>query len=243
MEKIKLCRALRFLLFITAFCVSVGTLSYLSLQFSPPVTNAQATPMLRNFTVVLDAGHGGEDGGAISQSALYEKDLNLAVATDLCHLLEANGIKVVMTRTDDTLLYDRTVDYVGRKKVLDLAARKTIAEETPNALFVSIHMNSYPLPQYHGLQVWYSQNNGESLYLAQAIQDTVQKQLQPQNHRHVKPATSSIYLLHHLKCPAVLVECGFLSNAEEAEQLANPLYRQQLVFLLFSAIMQSQTVA
>lgn len=242
MEKIKLCRAFRFLLFMTAFCLCAGTLSYLSVRFSPPVKDTQTAPTLRDFTVVLDAGHGGEDGGAVSESGLYEKDLNLSLAKELCKLLEANGVKVVMTRTDDTLLYDRNVDYKGRKKALDLAARKKIAEETPNALFVSIHMNAYPISQYRGLQVWYSKNHQASEALAQEIQTRVQDQLQPENHRHIKPSTSSIYLLHHLQCPAVLVECGFMSNREEAEQLADPIYRRQLVFLLFASIMQSQTV-
>lgn len=188
------------------------------------------------YTVIIDAGHGGEDGGAVSQSNIFEKDINLAVAFSLRDLLVANGVSVVLTRSEDILLYDRTVNYQGRKKALDLAARRKIAEETENAIFVSIHMNAFPLEQYCGLQVWYSQNSPDSIILAQTIQDFAAKKIQPENDRRVKPATSAIYLLHHLQCPAVLVECGFLSNPQEAELLASEDYQNQLAFLLFLSI-------
>ncbi len=193
------------------------------------------------YTIVLDAGHGGEDGGASSASGTLEKDLNLAIVMSLRDLLVAGGARVVLTRTDDTLLYDKTVDYHGRKKALDLATRRKIAEETPNAVFISIHMNAFPQTQYRGLQVWYSQNNPASLSLAESIQRLTSEQLQPENTRRAKAATSSIYLLHHLTCPAILVECGFLSNPEEAVLLKTEEYQEQLAFLLFLAISQELT--
>ena len=233
---------LRFLLFLLIFALISYAFSYVASREQHDDDVLQATPSSSPFpfTVVLDAGHGGEDGGAVSASGLYEKDLNLQVAQLLCELLEANGVKVVMTRTTDTLLYDRNVDYQGRKKALDLAARREIAEQTPNALFVSIHMNAFPKTQYHGLQVWYSPNHGESRHVAEEIRATVQEGLQPENDRQIKEATSSIYLLHHLSCPAVLIECGFLSNPAEAERLGDTIYQKELAFLLFLAIMESQ---
>ena len=187
-------------------------------------------------TVVIDAGHGGEDGGAVSADGLLEKDVNLDIAMRLCDLLTANGIPVVMTRTEDILLYDRNADYEGRKKSLDLAARRKIAEETPNCLFVSIHMNSFPDARYDGLQVWYSPNDPASETVAQTIQKTAKDVLQPENDRKIKAATSAIYLLHHLTVPAVLVECGFLSNPAEAAKLGTDAYRQDVAFTLFLAI-------
>lgn len=187
-------------------------------------------------TVVIDAGHGGEDGGAVSADGLLEKDVNLDIAMRLCDLLTANGIPVVMTRTEDILLYDRNADYEGRKKSLDLAARRKIAEETPNCLFVSIHMNSFPDARYDGLQVWYSPNDPASETVAQTIQKTAKDVLQPENDRKIKAATSAIYLLHHLTVPAVLVECGFLSNPAEATKLGTDAYRQDVAFTLFLAI-------
>ena len=187
-------------------------------------------------TIVLDAGHGGEDGGAVSQSGILEKELNLAIAKRLEVLLVANGFHVVMTRTEDEMLYDKNADYQGRKKALDLATRRQIAEETPNCVFVSIHMNSYPDARYDGLQVWYSPNHPSSQTIAEEIQKTTRELLQPENDRQTKAATSAIYLLHNLTVPAVLVECGFLSNPAEAEKLTTAEYQEQLALVLSLAI-------
>lgn len=189
-------------------------------------------------TVVIDAGHGGEDGGTVGVNGLLEKDVNLDIALRLRDLLTANGISVVMTRTEDVLLYDRNADYEGRKKSLDLAARRQIAENTPNCIFVSIHMNSFPDPRYDGLQVWYSPNRPESEVIAETIQKTAKAVLQPENERQTKAANSAIYLLHRLTVPAVLVECGFLSNPAEAAKLATDDYRRDVAFALFLAVSQ-----
>lgn len=188
-------------------------------------------------TVVIDAGHGGEDGGASSVGGVVEKDVNLAVAKALCDLLTANGIPVVMTRTEDILLYDRGVDYKGHKKSLDLATRKAIADSTENCIFISIHMNAFPDTRYSGLQVWYSPNHPTSQTLAQLVQDAALA-LDPNNNRRIKAANSQIYLLHHATCPAILVECGFLSNPQEAEKLGDPTYQHALAFVIFSAVCQ-----
>ena len=230
----------KFLLFVLIFAMIAGLFSYVAQRLGGSEQTAQESAAAEPFTVVLDAGHGGEDGGAVSASGLYEKDLNLSVAMLVRDLLQANGVTVVMTRTTDTLLYDRNEDYHGRKKALDLAARRKIGEETASAIFVSIHMNAYPLPQYSGLQVWYSKNDAQSRVIADAIQSRVQDALQPENNRKTKSATGSIYLLHHLTCPAVLVECGFLSNAAEAERLNTPAYQKQLALLITLAIMEAQ---
>ena len=191
----------------------------------------------KEWIVVIDAGHGGEDGGASSaDGTILEKDLNLDIAEKLYTLLSVNGIPCKLTRTADELLYDKTADYQGRKKQMDLATRREIAESTENALFISIHMNSYPAPQYSGLQVWYSPNNEASKTVAETIQKSAKAILQPENHREVKAAGSNIYLLDRLECPAVLVECGFLSNPEEAEKLSTEEYREQVAFTLFLSI-------
>lgn len=230
----------RFLIFILILALLAQLFSYAMSKIHATEDAATESGAYTACTVVLDAGHGGEDGGAVSASGIYEKDLNLAIAKQLQALLEANGVNVVMTRETDVLLYDRNQNYQGRKKALDLLARRTICEQTPNCIFVSIHMNSYPLSQYSGLQVWYSPNHAQSQLLAQTIQSAVKEGLQPENTRHIKRATGSIYLLHHLTCPAVLVECGFLSNPEEAALLNQPEYQQQLAFFIFLAITEAQ---
>ena len=194
--------------------------------------------------IVIDAGHGGEDGGTSSAEGVLEKDLNLSVAFALRDLLEAAGVPVVMTRTEDKLLYDRNVDFQGRKKVLDLAARRIVAEKTAAAaaesggtsLFISIHMNAFPAPQYSGMQVWYGTGHPLSAEVAGAIQ-AASGAIMPDNHRKIKAAGSNIYLLDRIKSPAVLVECGFLSNPAEAERLAREDYQRAVAAVVFAGVM------
>ena len=221
---------------ILPFLLLLSLLASISLLFANRETAKKAAENTILPTVILDAGHGGEDGGTVSESGILEKELNLAIAKRLEALLTANGFRVLMTRTEDELLYDKNADYKGRKKALDLAERRKIAEETPNCVFISIHMNSYPDPRYDGLQVWYSPNNALSKVLSDSIQETTKKMLQPKNDRKTKAATSAIYLLHHLTVPAVLVECGFLSNPAEAEKLNTPEYQQELSLVLALSI-------
>lgn len=188
--------------------------------------------------VVIDAGHGGEDGGAVGKNGIYEKDLNLSIAKHLNEMLRACGVQTVMTRTEDILLYDRNSDYKGQKKVQDLATRREIAERYENAVFISIHMNAFPEAQYSGLQVYYSKNDPNSSLLAQTVQAMVKNTLLPENDRTIKPAGSNIYLLDRLDCPAVLIECGFLSNPEECERLSKETYRLQLARVLCASILE-----
>ncbi len=230
---------IQFLLFLLLFSITCASLSRCTLQASVqlPSNNAEA-PQSTPYTVIIDAGHGGEDGGAVSKSGLYEKDINLSIALKLKELLQEKGVSVVLTRDTDVLLYDRNTDFEGRKKVLDLAARRLIGDTTPNSIFVSIHMNSFSQESTHGLQVWYSGNNPLSMSLAQTIQDSARDSLQPDNHRRIKAADSSIYLLRHLTVPSVLVECGFLSNPAEAERLGTEDYQQQLAQMLCTSIQE-----
>lgn len=188
--------------------------------------------------VIIDAGHGGEDGGASGSNGTLEKYLNLEMAFILRDMLTSNGVSVIMTRTEDVLLYDRSIDYHGRKKQLDLKARLQISDDNPGAVFVSIHMNAFPQKQYSGFQVYYPQGSEESKALADIIQNTVKALLQPDNLRQPKTAGSNIYLLHYNKNTAVMVECGFLSNDAECQRLSEPAYRQQLSLALFCSIME-----
>ena len=199
--------------------------------------------------VVIDAGHGGEDGGTSSAAGVLEKDLNLSVAFALRDLFEAAGVPVVMTRTEDKLLYDRNVDFHGRKKVLDLAARRIVAEKTAAAaaenggtsLFISIHMNAFPRPQYSGMQVWYGTGHPLSAEVAGAIQ-AASVAVMPENHRQIKAAGSNIYLLDRIQSPAVLVECGFLSNPAEAERLAREDYQRAVAAVVFAGVMGMKVI-
>ncbi len=188
-------------------------------------TPTSAEPQKKYTTVIIDAGHGGEDGGTQTPSGTLEKDLNLKIAEFLKKDLESMGISVIMTRTEDKLLYDTSVNYKGQKKKLDAAARLKIVEENPNSIFVSIHMNSYVDPQYSGLQVWYSQNNPCSQPLAKTIQERNNSLFQVGNKRQTKPTGDNIYIMSKIQCPAVLIECGFLSNPREAANLCDSGYQ------------------
>lgn len=190
-----------------------------------------------NVTIVIDAGHGGEDGGC-EGNGLVEKDLNLDISMRLASLLREAGVNVVMTRETDILLYDKNSDYEGKKKVQDVRRRLEIATEQENAVLVSIHMNYFAETKYSGLQVWYSKNDSKSRILANLIQTEVKTTLQPNNKRSIKEATSGIFLLNNATFPAVLVECGFLSNTDEARALGDAEYRQSLAKSIFEAIME-----
>jgi len=186
---------------------------------------------------LIDPGHGGEDGGA-EVSGILEKDLNLTVSRNLADICTILGHSVNMTRSDDRMLYDayqELEDYSGKKKTYDLKNRLRMGEESAAALLISIHMNKFPQEESRGLQVYYSDNTPSSESAARMIQNYAKKHLMPWNRREIKAATSSIYLLHRIKIPAVLVECGFLSNPQECRLLTEQDYQVKMAALIFAA--------
>ena len=205
---------------------------------TPPKALNTSADGYKYSTVIIDAGHGGEDGGASSKSGLVEKDINLELAFMLKEKLEAEGVRVILTRDTDRLLYDRNVNYQGRKKKLDMAARLDIINNAEDCIFISLHMNAFSDSRYSGLQVWYSDQHPDSQNLANQIQSDIKTNLQPNNNRKTKSAGTSIYLLSNSSCPAVLVECGFLSNAAEAKLFESAEYKNSLATQLSASIIQ-----
>lgn len=192
-------------------------------------------PITEKKTVIIDPGHGGADPGAVGINGSREKDINLSLSLAIRDLLVLSGFDVIMTREDDRML---TVDGVGgSNKSRDLLARLKIAEENPDAIFVSIHMNKFPDQSCSGMQVYYSKNDPESSRIAATIRKTVMATVQPENKREIKPATSAIFLLDRIKIPAVLVECGFLSNAIEEALLRDEEYRKALAATVCGALL------
>ncbi len=227
--------ALNFMLFSVVF-ILVSAILYFGAQWLFAVPTLQNIDSQMPYTVIIDAGHGGEDGGAVSKSGLLEKDINLEISSNIYDMLRLNGINVIMTRTEDKMLYDRYENYSGHKKAFDLRARLDIAKETENPIFVSIHINSFPQEKYSGLQVYYSKNTESSKELADIIQSNVKSLIQKENERQTKPATSNIYLLDRIESTAVLVECGFISNEAEAALLSDANYRKKLAFVISTSI-------
>ncbi len=174
--------------------------------------------------IVVDVGHGGFDSGKIGVNGELEKDINLQVAKKLKKALEAQGMSVIMTREEDKGLYDEDA---RNKKVQDLQRRCDLINEQKPLMAVSIHQNSYTSSEIKGAQVFYYKNSTESQKLAEIIQEALVQQVDPQNHRKAKE-NSSYYILKKTSTPIVIVECGFLSNPEEAEKLKNEDYQQKL---------------
>ena len=187
--------------------------------------------------VIIDAGHGGEDPGAIGHGEIYEKDLNLEIAKTLGKQLEERGFAVMYTRTEDKLLYLEEENIKGIRKISDLKNRCKIAAEYPDAIFVSIHMNSFGNPKYSGLQVYYSENNENSRLLATKIQTSVKDTLQNDNDRVVKEG-KNMYVMENVTNTAVLIECGFLTNRGECEKLCEKEYQNRLSLAIVCGIIE-----
>ena len=185
--------------------------------------------------IVIDAGHGGEDPGAIGMNGVYEKDINLEIAMTLGEELKNRGYTIIYTRTEDKMLYIPEENIKGMRKISDLKNRCKITAEYDNCIVISIHMNSYGASKYSGLQVYYQDGNSESQALANKIQNAVRKELQPDNHRQIKNG-SDLYLLENANGTAVLIECGFLSNEKECKKLSQKEYQKELSFSIICGI-------
>ncbi len=186
--------------------------------------------------VIIDPGHGGEDCGAIGKDGTLEKDINLGIALEMGELLAERGYAVIFTRTEDKLLYQPEENIKGLRKISDLKNRCKIAAEYPDALFVSIHTNSFGDSRYSGLQVYYSASE-RSDRLATLIQSEVRDSLQNENNRKIKKG-DGIYVLENTRNTAVLIECGFLSNDGECKKLSEKEYQKQLSFSIVCGIIK-----
>ena len=193
---------------------------------------------VKNYTVILDAGHGGEDGGSVGFNNICEKDINLSIALNLRDLLEVSGYNVIMTRQKDTAIYDEGCKSLREKKISDLKNRLEIIKENSqdSNIFISVHQNKFTDPKYSGSQIFYSKNNPLSQELANYIKQSIVGLIQPKNTREIKSGDKNIYLLHKSEIPSVIVECGFLSNEEEAKKLNTKEYQSQLAFCIYCGI-------
>ena len=184
-------------------------------------------------TLVIDPGHGGFDGGAISDDGSKESDINLAIGLKMRAVAEFAGLSTVMTRSDDLA---RT-DYASYSEHEDLVLRTAIANNTPGAVLVSIHQNDFPTGQPSGAQVLYAATPG-SESLGKTMHGNLIRLLDPQNRRVAAPAPRSLYITAHVTCPAVLAECGFMSNNFEVEKLNTDSYRCLLALVMVGSVLQ-----
>ncbi|MBQ8358426.1 MAG: N-acetylmuramoyl-L-alanine amidase [Oscillospiraceae bacterium] len=175
--------------------------------------------------VIIDAGHGGVDGGAVSCTGVDESQINLEIALKLEDLMHLLGIRTVMIRDTDRSVYTEG-ETIAAKKVSDIKERVRIVNTTPNALFISIHQNNFQDARYSGTQVFYN-NQSDSKQLATELQTAFRENLNPSNKRQIKK-TSGVYLMEHINCTGVLIECGFLSNYQEEAMLRDPDYQRKI---------------
>ena len=197
---------------------------------------AVSAKRLNKPQIILDAGHGGFDGGAVANDGTVEKDINLKICVTLAEFLRFGGYDVIMTRSDDISTDDVDSDKIATRKKSDLKNRLELMKNNPDAIFVSIHLNKFTTSTASGSQVFYSGKCEESAALGEAIQSAIVGLLQPTNTRVNKKATSSTYLLYNATVPAVLVECGFLSNAGDLQKLKDKDYQKKMAFSIFCGI-------
>ena len=209
-----------------------------TLTLRNPISAVKSTKQNANQPIVIiDAGHGGFDGGAVSDDGTVEKDINLSIALYLREYLAIFNIKTIMIRETDCSVEDNGLNTIRQKKTSDLHNRMKIMEETDNAIFVSIHQNKFPDGKYNGTQVFYSpKTKEESQVLAQTIQDYIVNTLQKDNKRQIKECGTSVFLMYNAVKPAVLVECGFLSNYEETQRLKSSEYQKKIAFCIAMGI-------
>ena len=189
--------------------------------------------------VILDAGHGGEDGGAVSITGVPESQINLEIVLKLRDILALCGTDPILLREEDISLHDEGASTLREKKRSDLQNRVAAVEDLEGATLISIHQNTYPSSQYHGAQVFYAPTDG-SQALAEHFQAALRDQLQPDNERAAKQIPDSVYLMNHITCQAILVECGFLTNPGEEAMLRDEGYQRKLSAVLAGAWLTGQ---
>ena len=216
----------------------IGTVVLLALALSR--LNSLVQPAMESAAVqrtgplVLDAGHGGEDGGAVSLTGTPESQINLAIVLKLRDVLGLYGVDPIVLREEDISLHDDDANTLREKKRSDLKNRVAAIEAVEGGTLLSIHQNTYPGSRYHGAHVFYAPIEG-SQELAEHVQNSIKAALQPDNERAVKRIPDTVYIMNHVTCPAVLIECGFLTNPEEEALLRDEDYQRKLSAVIAAA--------
>ena len=217
--------------------IAVLITSLLILKVKNEAADVMEYMPVANKIIVLDAGHGGIDPGAMNNDkTILEKDVNLAITKKLRDLLEASGATVIMTRDKDVSLYEEDENKTIRQKYNEnLRNRKNIIDQSDADVFVSIHLNAFEQSKYYGAQTFYPKGKDDGKELAQFIQDELKRVVDQDNDRKIKPR-DDIYLLKNTTMPSVLIECGFLSNEKESKLLADSKYQDKVAWAIYVGI-------
>lgn len=216
-----------FLLLVISICVIM--------QFKEPETKETVALPVSNKVIVVDAGHGEPDGGAVSSNGISEAEINLKIALKLQNLLEQSGATVILTRSDENGIYDLDKETLKQKKVSDIKNRVKIGNSSSADIFVSIHLNKIPQQQYSGWQTFFKKDCENGKKLATAIQENLKQAVQKENDR-VPMKIDNVYIVKNVEIPLTIVECGFLSNTEEEKQLQDDNYQNRLSWGIYNGI-------
>lgn len=227
-------KGLAIALILVGACVGI---SYVNQRVSSDnVALTSITPHNSDRIVILDAGHGGMDGGCSAQDGTVEKDINLNILLNLRDMLTASGYTVEVTRDKDISIHDKGIEGIANQKSSDMDNRLALFNKYDNAICISIHQNLFTDSKYSGAQMFYSDTNPKSETLASILQSKFVEYLQPDNQREIKLCGKELFLCYFSENPTVMAECGFLSNPEEAEKLKDSEYQKQVAFTIYSAI-------
>ena len=225
----------RILFIITIIICSILSFSTQNHQDCNLVVTS-STPV-SNHTVILDAGHGNPDGGATNNNGdIVESNLNLDIVLKLQNLLESANCNVILTRSDQNGIYEADATTIRDKKISDMKNRANIANESKADIFVSIHMNKLAESKYTGWQTFYKNQDDASRKIASQVQKSLNNFMEKENSREIK-SISGIYLTKHINIPLIIVECGFLSNPQEAILLNSDNYQNELAWSIYIGIM------
>lgn len=226
-------KSLRLTFIIIACFVTLAVCARLTERALP----TSGEPSSGKPVIVIDAGHGGLDSGAVGKGGTLEKDVNLSVVLTLRDMFQMSGFEVVLTRDQDISIYDDGVVGIRNQKLNDMDNRLKIIQSYPDSIFLCVHQNNFTDPQYFGGQMFYNNNHPDNRTLAQIMQNRF-AQLQPGNDREIKLSGDELFLLKSNKNPSLMIECGFLSNPEEEQLLSTWEYQQKVAFTIFSGVME-----
>ena len=224
----------RISLMLLVVIIGIFTFEYQLAKTERETMKVTASP-ISSKTVVIDAGHGTPDEGAKSKEGTTEAQINLKIALKVQNLLEQSGCTVILTRSDDNGIYDLDKNTLREKKVSDIKNRVKIGNESSADIFVSIHLNKIPESQYYGWQCFYKYNDDKSKELANNLQNSLNESIDKINDRVPLPI-KKIYIVEHVEIPISIVECGFLSNPEEEQQLQTEKYQEEIAWGIYNGI-------
>lgn len=224
------------IVFVTfTFCLCICVIGYTALKMNDTIATTSDINQ-NDLVLILDAGHGGLDGGCSAADGSVEKSINLNIMLSVRDLSKLFGYNVETTRDTDKSIHDKGITGIKNQKISDMENRLELFNKYNNSICVSIHQNTFSDPKFNGAQMFYSNKNETSEQFATIMQQQFVANLQPDNQREIKLCGKELYLCYYCDNPAVMVECGFLSNPEEAAKLTNPDYQKKVAFTIFTGI-------